>query len=126
MKRTILLLTAALGAAIAAAQQPAPAPTAAQPRPTDRVRRTETVPYDTRHDAEARDRAASGHTIDFRPEVRVATEGPLYAVLGQQIEIPYVWTDGCAPRIRSRPTSCGSTTGGWPTSTTHSRRPSST
>lgn len=95
MKRTILLLTAALGAAIAAAQQPAPAPTAAQPRPTDRVRRTETVPYDTRHDAEARDRAASGHTIDFRPEVRVATEGPLYAVLGQQIEIPYVWTDGC-------------------------------
>lgn len=95
MKRILLLLTAALGATLAAAQQPAPAPAAAQPLPAGRIHRTQTVPYDTRHDAEARDRAASGHTIDFRPELRAASEGPLRAVLGRQIEIPYVWTDGC-------------------------------
>lgn len=89
MKRTILLFTAAFGAAIAAAQQPAPA------RATARIHRTEIVPYDTRHDAEARDRAASGHTIDFRPEVQAAAEGPLHALLGQTIEVPYIWTDGC-------------------------------
>lgn len=60
-----------------------------------RIDRTEAIPYDTRHDAEARNRAASGHTIDFRPEVALTAEGPLYAVLTQEIDIPYVWTDGC-------------------------------
>jgi len=60
-----------------------------------RIRRTEVVPYDTRHDAEARRRAASGRTIDFRPETVIATDGPLCAVRKQEIEIPYVWTDGC-------------------------------
>lgn len=60
-----------------------------------RIYRTEVIPYDTRHDAETRNTASSGHTIDFRPEVRVATEGPLRAIVGQTVEIPYVWTDGC-------------------------------
>lgn len=60
-----------------------------------RIYRTEAIPYDTRHDAEARRTDASGHTIDFRPEVRMTTEGPLHALLEQRIEIPYTWTDGC-------------------------------
>ena len=30
----------------------------------------------------------------FSPEVTITTEGPLYAVLGQEIEIPFAWTDG--------------------------------
>ena len=67
--------------------------TAAQER--GRIYRTEVIPYDTRHDAEARARDKSGHTIDFRPEVRLAADGPLRAIVGQTVEIPYVWTDGC-------------------------------
>ncbi len=83
MKHSILLCAALLALAGARAQESA------------RIHRTEAVPYDTRHDAEARNRAASGHTIDFRPKTSIAAEGPLSAVLEQQIEIPYVWTDGC-------------------------------
>ena len=82
MKRTILLWGALLGAVGASAQ------------PGGRIGRTEAVPYDMRHHAEARERAASGRTIDFRPAA-TATEGARQAVLTQQIEIPYVWTDGC-------------------------------
>lgn len=63
-------------------------------RPTGRIHRTEVIPYDTRHDAESRIRAKSGYTIDFRPGTKLATEGSLYAIVEQQIEIPYVWTDG--------------------------------
>ncbi len=69
--------------------------TAATARQTGRIHRTEVVPYDTRHDAESRVRARSGHSIDFRPEVRLTTDGPLRAIVGQTIEIPYAWTDGC-------------------------------
>ncbi len=83
MKHSILLCAALLALAGARAQESA------------RIHRTEAVPYDTRHDAEARNRAASGHTIDFRPKTSIVTEGALSAVLEQQIEIPYVWTDGC-------------------------------
>ena len=83
MKHSILLCAALLALAGARAQESA------------RIHRTEAVPYDTRHDAEARNRAASGHTIDFRPKTSIVAEGPLSAVLEQQIEIPYVWTDGC-------------------------------
>ncbi len=83
MKHSILLCTALLALAGARAQESA------------RIHRTEAVPYDTRHDAEARNRAASGHTIDFRPKTSIVTEGALSFVLEQQIEIPYVWTDGC-------------------------------
>jgi beta-galactosidase len=83
MKHSILLCAALLALAGARAQESA------------RIHRTEAVPYDTRHDAEARNRAASGHTIDFRPKTSIVAEGPLSAVLEQQIEIPYAWTDGC-------------------------------
>ncbi|MDE7305050.1 MAG: hypothetical protein K2N04_03955 [Alistipes sp.] len=77
MKRTTLFLLAVTGVWNLAGQ------------PSARIHRTETLPYATRHDAEARNRAASGHAIDFRPEA----ESP--AALQQRIEIPYVWTDGC-------------------------------
>ena len=59
-----------------------------------RVYRTEVVPYDARHDAEARNREAGGYWKAFEPEVTIATEGPLHAVLEQEIEIPFAWTDG--------------------------------
>ena len=83
MKQTLLLFAGLLLGTCALAQ------------PGNRIYRTEVIPYDTRHDAEARARAKSGHTIDFRPEVRIAAEGPLRAIVGQTVEIPYVWTDGC-------------------------------
>ncbi|MDE6069529.1 MAG: hypothetical protein K2F92_01430, partial [Alistipes sp.] len=79
MRYSILLCTALLASLCAAAQ------------PSARIYRTETLPYDTRHDAEARDRAASGRRIDFRPQAQ-PTEGA--TIVRQRIEIPYVWTDG--------------------------------
>ncbi|MCM1300902.1 MAG: hypothetical protein NC250_00355 [Alistipes senegalensis] len=82
MKHATILLAALCFATGAAAQT------------TARIHRTEVVPYDTRHDAEARIRARSSHAIDFRPETRLTTEGPLWAIVGQTIKIPYVWTDG--------------------------------
>ncbi len=81
MKRTTLFLLALTGVWNLAGQ------------PSARIHRTEILPYATRHDAEARNRAASGHAIDFRPEAGRGTESP--ALLEQRIEIPYVWTDGC-------------------------------
>ena len=94
MKRTIL--TAALAACMlpAAAQlmeerNPVPMET-----PGGRIYRTEAVPYDARHDAEARNREAGGYWKAFRPETVAATEGPLYAILGAEIDIPFAWTDG--------------------------------
>lgn len=83
IKHALLLCATLLASPGASAQQGA------------RIHRTEVVPYDLRHHADIRDRAASGHTIDFRPETVLVAEGPLYAVLKQEIEIPYVWTDGC-------------------------------
>lgn len=78
MKHSILFCAALLAVSGAAAQQNA------------RIGRTEAVPYTTRHDAEARRREASGHLIDFRPQA--TAEG---AVLTQEVDIPYAWTDGC-------------------------------
>ncbi|WP_347281821.1 glycoside hydrolase family 2 TIM barrel-domain containing protein [uncultured Alistipes sp.] len=83
IKRILSLCMALLAAAGASAQQDA------------RIGRTEAAPYDMRHDAEARNLAASGHTLAFRPETTITAEGPLCAVMEQQTEIPYVWTDGC-------------------------------
>lgn len=80
MKRTIILAAALLVAAGAAAQQ------------AGRIHRTEVIPYDTRHDAEARNRAGSGHLIDFAPRTLASTADG--ALVEAQIEIPYVWTDG--------------------------------
>ena len=75
-----------LCAALVAAALPAAA------QQSGRIYRTEALPYDTRHDAEARNRDASGHKIDFRPEL-IAEAGPV-SVVGQQVDIPYVWRDG--------------------------------
>ena len=80
MKRTILLLAALLAAAGAAAQE------------AGRIFRTEAVPYDLRRDAERGDRAKSGHTIDFSPGMVSASDRSF--VVGQRVDIPYVWTDG--------------------------------
>lgn len=80
MKRTILLLAAAAIAANASAQQ------------QGRIFRTETIPYDTRRDAEAGDPEKSGYRMAFRPGVLAVAENGLE--VGQSVEIPYVWTDG--------------------------------
>lgn len=80
MKRTILSALLSLCAVAAAAQE------------GGRIHRTEIVPYDTRHDAVARSRPASGHTIDFAPQAAgIAGETVRFE---QTVEIPYVWTDG--------------------------------
>ncbi|MCM1151768.1 MAG: hypothetical protein NC209_07275 [Alistipes sp.] len=83
MNRTILLCGALLGVLSASAQE------------GGRIGRTEVVPYDLRHHAEAGDRAASGRTIEFRPRTASAADATHRAVMAQRIEIPYVWTDGC-------------------------------
>ena len=91
MKRTIL--TAALAActlsAAAQMEERNPVPMAAA---GGRVYRTEVVPYDARHDAEARNREAGGYWMAFNPEVAAAADA--VSIVGQEIEIPYVWTDG--------------------------------
>lgn len=81
MKRTIVLATALLLCAGAAAQE------------QGRIFRTEALPYDTRHDAEARNTAGSGHRIDFAPRA-IATSDDGNGIVGQTLEIPYEWTDG--------------------------------
>ena len=80
MKHTILLL-AALGLAGALQAQEA-----------GRIHRTEVIPYDTRHDAEAHNRAGVEAYREFKPRM-LAAEGEL-VIAGQSIEIPYAWTDG--------------------------------
>ena len=57
-----------------------------------RIYRTEVVPYDTRHDAEARNRAGAEARIEYRPAALAAQEDAV--LLGQSLDIPYVWTDG--------------------------------
>ena len=93
MKRTIctaVLLTATLAAR---AQQPeSPAVAAPEKAEGGRIYRTEVVPYDTRHDAEARNREAGGYWKAFEPQTLVAAEG--IAVVGGEFDIPYVWSDG--------------------------------
>lgn len=80
MKHTILLL-AALGLAGALQAQEAGC-----------IHRTEVIPYDTRHDAEAHNRAGVEAYREFKPRM-LAAEGEL-VIAGQSIEIPYAWTDG--------------------------------
>ena len=94
MKRTILtaaLAACALSATAQIMEERNPVPMTPG---GGRVYRTEVVPYDARHDAEARNREAGGYWKAFEPEVTIATEGPLHAVLEQEIEIPFAWTDG--------------------------------
>lgn len=90
MKQTILLVVL-LSCFTGASAQEEPKGTPVTPE-AGRIYRTEVIPYDTRHDAEARNRAGSGYTIDFQPQaLSMGEEGVL---MGQVVEIPYVWTDG--------------------------------
>ena len=90
MKRTIL--TAALTACVfsaAAQEERNPVPMASQ---GGRIHRTEVIPYDARHDAEARNSEAGGYWKAFSPETVVT--GEKLSIVGQDVEIPFVWTDG--------------------------------
>src|SRR5699024_10261731 len=78
--RKILFLIAALGSA---------APLAAQT--AGRIHRTEAAPYDTRHDAEARNRKGDGAYIPFAP--KPVSAGGEAVNAAQTIDIPYAWTD---------------------------------
>lgn len=77
MKQTILLTAALIGFTLTAGAQEA-----------GRIHRTEVIPYDTRHDAEARNSASAGYTIPYAPKLLDGEQ------LGQTVNIPYVWTDG--------------------------------
>ena len=92
MKRYMLVL-AAIGSAIASYGQQF---WELNPQKADlsagRIYRTEVVPFDTRHDAEAGKIENSGYSIAFAPTV-IAASGEM-AIVGQTLEIPYAWTDG--------------------------------
>ena len=99
MKRTILLTAAILCAAGTRAQEaydlliPEPeTPVALRPVEGGRIYRTEVIPYDKRHDADARNLAGADAYMAYTPEP-FAASGDAVAV-GQVVEIPYVWTDG--------------------------------
>ena len=91
MKRT--LWTAALAACTltAAAQEESAARPLAE---GGRIFRTEVVPYNARHDADARNRQAGGYWMAFRPELITRSEGEISAFYGAKIDIPFEWTDG--------------------------------
>lgn len=91
MKRTLLTVAVTCSLWAAAAQELSTTAVVSEPE-SGRIHRTEVIPYDTRHDADLRDRAKSGYTIDFAPTALAANENGV--ILGQGIEIPYVWTDG--------------------------------
>lgn len=76
------MLLAALGFALPLAAQPA-----------GRVHRTEAAPYDSRHDAEARNHRDDAAYLPFAPEAFLSQGDTLS--MGQVVEIPYAWTDGC-------------------------------
>lgn len=77
----ILFLIAALGWVIPAAAQTA-----------GRIHRTEAAPYDTRHDAEARNRKGDAAFRLFTPKPVRAAESAVE--VAETIDIPYAWTDG--------------------------------
>lgn len=80
MKRTFILIAALMSGAGLQAQE------------ARRIHRTEVIPYDTRHDAEARNRAGASAYKEFRPQPFTA-EGATVSV-GEVVDIPYAWTDG--------------------------------
>ena len=98
MKRTILLTAAILCAAGIRAQdlynikEPPATEILSRPVEAGRIHRTEVVPYDKRHDADARNRAGVEAYIAYTPEAFAATDDAV--AVGQVIDIPYVWTDG--------------------------------
>ena len=98
MKRTILLTAAILCAASIRAQdlynikEPPATEILSRPVEAGRIHRTEVVPYDKRHDADARNRAGVEAYIAYTPEAFAATDDAV--AVGQVSDIPYVWTDG--------------------------------
>lgn len=93
MKRTIWTAALAVCALTASAQEfrePVALPPAG-----GRIYRTEVVPYNARHDAEARNREAGGYWMAFQPEVMAQpANSEIAALLGCNVEIPFAWTDG--------------------------------
>ena len=95
MKRTIW--TAALAACTLTAAAQIPGLEESTPVPLaegGRIYRTEVVPYNARHDADARNREAGGYWMAFRPELITESSGDISAFYGAKIEIPFEWTDG--------------------------------
>ena len=92
MKRYILLLALCFTVATTSAQHP----WEYNPQPADlsagRVFRTEILPYNSRSDAENRNRAGAGYHIEFTPSAMIESEA--MSLYSQEIEIPYAWTDG--------------------------------
>ncbi len=82
MKHTLLSTISALCLLSATAQE------------AGRIYRTEVIPFDTRHDADNRNRTATEAYAAFAPRLLAATEGAL-AIYGSEVEIPFAWTDGC-------------------------------
>ena len=92
MKRTIW--TAALAVcALAASAQEEREPVALPPA-GGRIYRTEVVPYNARHDADAHNREAGGYWMAFSPELITESGGKIQAIYGYETEIPFAWTDG--------------------------------
>ena len=91
MKRTITTAALALSALAAAAQDYGES-SAVRIDEAGRIHRTEVIPYDTRRDAEARNREAGGYYLAFSPR-QMAAAGDM-AVSGATLDIPYAWTDG--------------------------------
>lgn len=89
MKRTILLAAALSFATSVAAQDPQGTQV---PQQAGRIHRTQVVPNDTRHDAQAGIRTASGYSIEYTPAPLGLTDSAVR--VGQVVEIPYIWTDG--------------------------------
>ncbi|MEG0807707.1 MAG: glycoside hydrolase family 2 TIM barrel-domain containing protein [Alistipes sp.] len=56
-----------------------------------RIYRTELIPYDTRLDADNRNRASAGHNIDYTPKALTLSEGEAWGAI---LDVPYVWIDG--------------------------------
>ena len=92
MKRTILLTAAILCAAGIRAQdlynikEPPATEILSRPVEAGRIHRTEVVPYDKRHDADARNRAGVEAYIAYTPEAFAATDDAV--AVGQVIDIP--------------------------------------
>lgn len=92
MKRTILSAAALLLLGTAVRAQELSETAVVLPLEAGRIHRTEVIPYDTRHDAEARNRAGVEAYIEYTPQP-FDTDGEAVAT-GQVVEIPYAWTDG--------------------------------
>ena len=96
MKHALTHYTTLLAALWCALSASAQQPWELDPRPTDlsagRIFRSEMIPYDTRHDAESRNRSKAGYMLPFAPTKQEG--GNAFVRYTEEVEIPYVWTDG--------------------------------